>query len=1600
MPADIQQSLLDFDATIKAKPNLTTNELMVKFPEFNNDPKLLQSAHDYSATLNSGKYSDRNMLNSKFTEFFSNKQAAYSNTPPNDNGTLLNSKDEKDHYPGFDNQQAQKVIYGSLPGEVKFKTGATQLNTLGMDMAMTKKYGKYADSGVKSVAVPAQSVDNDIQGVKPITSTYDPIEQQSEEYYNNSNEYEKNLFNQAQEISKGAQENAHLAHVAWSDTKGMMSSVGKAILDQAAHIQQIDPYTVHNAEFNKNQAQFKQSDKDLEKWNNNDKPKLKGTFGETLAGIAPMIGMVGADFLSDGSLTPATVTAFGEMGWGEGLKAADDWGEKTNKPLTEGQREAAAVGYMLAYTLPIGKYVDKYVVKGAGTYIISKVLTQNPEFLIKSGEQIIQNLAEQSPSLAKKTISAAMSHATSGIGTMAAIDLVKMGTDKIVMGKGVSPDEFINRIGDDVKQGLAFGLGTLPFAESAKWKAIEDRRNTQKEVTFGTDKYGKAYEKLPVRKDGIEYGMKPNGEIIKLKPRQLEHVITMTTDHFNEVIKKYKDSKGITPTDPNFDRSAFSNRVAQSLKQFITTDGQIHIANVDGTQLYVSGKDENGNLVGVDGSGNIQPIPEGIPLESAPIVQVHQSIMNKWDEVNGKQTESNPTDYQKAIGNDPESIVNPTILPNVDVTDPNTHIQSGINVADAKSEMDKQLEGSGFTLNEDVNKLDPESQKQIVTQVMQDETLTDKQKQSIINYVGAEASHRKLQEADQQAISERFAQAQDGLEKLINPKSGTVVTAHIKGDDPEKVFQVKKGLAVTSDETKTDNPWMVDTENSDPAVYYLDSEGITQLTTADNLEVVSNTTPNEYLDALQNQYMQDWQQRQDIIDNGIAQYQQGKNQEPRTKIEESGDKGDSEDNAQQPVTYPTKKDGSIDFENMSDEDTFNYLKETEGEEGAVSAINSVIKSTQTDIQSNQRAIDKFNKEKFARQNKAKTLQEIAGLKASLKAEEGKLNDKKDELAGRLKSLQGLVKEHQAPKENINKDTEPTPTEIGGYKVIGEAEPASSGERIFIVTDENGQPRFLTADGKEAIPQTNYVGKVEEQPVTNAPENIQNLPETVTETPEPVQNKPNKTTKAPTPYQKRLNALGDYLDMEDYILRAIAGGQKFKWNTEGVKKGMGDELGFADKNGERLQRRNLIDEQNGITPADFAHAIFNDYGENGNNGEIPGVQDMSDHDILNVINEILNSTKSNADALTQAEAKRKNFDLSPEDYDVYTSFTPEEMNYLEDMSDDILETYLGMTDPTPEQLQFIDNLQNEYGNTNTESTSTGTGKRDQRSEGETVANTNDQVKEVQDENINTSTNTETLEDKENIMLSEKENKQTDNKDIKDNYNKESFPKSKSVNSIDKQISKQEPNITPTQGQKIAGNYKKAHVTISGMDLSVENPVGSIRTGTDPDGKEWKHEMKSHYGYFKGTTGKDGDHIAAFIKQGPPEDWNGTAYVIDQTTKPTLQERGNFDESKVMLGYDSPEEAKAAYMENYDADWKGLGDITPVSLEDFKKWLYDGAKQHKAFAEYVDTPEHVKDTETLQQAQPVYKSLSDFDFKDEDITKARKKCIPRPRGGFVL
>ncbi|MGQ0335673.1 LPD38 domain-containing protein [Halomonas elongata] len=141
--------------------------------------------------------------------------------------------------------------------------------------------------------------------------------------------------------------------------------------------------------------------------------------------------------------------------------------------------------------------------------------------------------------------------------------------------------------------------------------------------------------------------------------------------------------------------------------------------------------------------------------------------------------------------------------------------------------------------------------------------------------------------------------------------------------------------------------------------------------------------------------------------------------------------------------------------------------------------------------------------------------------------------------------------------------------------------------------------------------------------------------------------------------------------------------------------------------------------------------------------------------------------------------------------------------------------------------------------------------------------------------------------------------------------------------------------PTPAQAEAGNYRKGRVQLEGMDIAIENPKGSTRRGTDEKGREWESQMAHHYGDIKGTVGADGDNLDAFVGDRPE---NGKAFVIDQ-----VNDDGSFDEHKVMLGFDSADEAREGYLANYAEGWQGLGEISEVDAEGLKSWMRDGDTQ---------------------------------------------------------
>ncbi|WP_020209053.1 LPD38 domain-containing protein [Gilvimarinus chinensis] len=140
-----------------------------------------------------------------------------------------------------------------------------------------------------------------------------------------------------------------------------------------------------------------------------------------------------------------------------------------------------------------------------------------------------------------------------------------------------------------------------------------------------------------------------------------------------------------------------------------------------------------------------------------------------------------------------------------------------------------------------------------------------------------------------------------------------------------------------------------------------------------------------------------------------------------------------------------------------------------------------------------------------------------------------------------------------------------------------------------------------------------------------------------------------------------------------------------------------------------------------------------------------------------------------------------------------------------------------------------------------------------------------------------------------------------------------------------------DTNPTEAQKEAGNYQKGHINVQGLDISVENPKGSERSGTDPDGNDWSVTMNSHYGYIRRTEGADGEHVDVFVG---PEPESQRVYVVDQ-----VNPDGSFDEHKVLVGYRGKLAATKAYKDNYTKGWK-VGPVTSMSMDEFKAWLKDG------------------------------------------------------------
>lgn len=165
----------------------------------------------------------------------------------------------------------------------------------------------------------------------------------------------------------------------------------------------------------------------------------------------------------------------------------------------------------------------------------------------------------------------------------------------------------------------------------------------------------------------------------------------------------------------------------------------------------------------------------------------------------------------------------------------------------------------------------------------------------------------------------------------------------------------------------------------------------------------------------------------------------------------------------------------------------------------------------------------------------------------------------------------------------------------------------------------------------------------------------------------------------------------------------------------------------------------------------------------------------------------------------------------------------------------------------------------------------------------------------------------------------------------------------------------------KGRKLSRRMK-----IHGMDISIETDKGELRHWYDPHNKEeGSTKMKYPYGYIRRTVGADDEHIDVYV--GPNAD-EETVYIIRQNKAPDFKE---YDEDKVMIGFESKKDAKQAYLMHYNSP-KFFESMDSMSIADFKEKYVKKALGDQLPPDDQTTPSQDTDNQdqTDQMMQPMF------------------------------
>ncbi len=129
--------------------------------------------------------------------------------------------------------------------------------------------------------------------------------------------------------------------------------------------------------------------------------------------------------------------------------------------------------------------------------------------------------------------------------------------------------------------------------------------------------------------------------------------------------------------------------------------------------------------------------------------------------------------------------------------------------------------------------------------------------------------------------------------------------------------------------------------------------------------------------------------------------------------------------------------------------------------------------------------------------------------------------------------------------------------------------------------------------------------------------------------------------------------------------------------------------------------------------------------------------------------------------------------------------------------------------------------------------------------------------------------------------------------------------------------------PTDAQLRSGRYPKRRIRVLGLPIAVETEAGHLRRGVNRDDVAWEHRLPYAYGYIDGTLGVDGDAVDVFLGLGL---YAPTCYVVRQRKVNRWDE---YDEDKLMLGFETEGEARRAFLLSYN-DARFLGEVVPIAV----------------------------------------------------------------------